>query len=338
MKFFRRLTAAGSSALSIWELDGGLEERRVLFGAQLPSADVPLRLDRHSLPFDEALLWAREDGKLECHLHGGFGVAAAFRDWLGSHGWEEMAAEENSVMRATSPLAARVALAQEDGRWEQAILACTALASAERRKALDALGRWRDWASILETPPRVVLAGAPDVGKSSLFNLWHRASLATTASGAGTTRDPVAARLALGSGWDRFHVDLVDSAGIGPARDALDAAAMEMSRGAIEGAWRVLWVLDQAKPPSEEIAELLAKRRRQDLLLLHRTDLEATWNPADWGLIPDISGHLGEGEAWIRRIEAALLDGLGAPPPADAVVPMGPMRRRHLEALLHACP
>lgn len=336
MSHFQRLSAAGASALSIWKLEGTLMEQQALFGARLPQLARPLRLDRESLPFDEALLWAREDGALECHLHGGFGVASAFRGWLTERGWKEQEEDLSSLCRATSPLAARVALAQEDGRFEKA---CARLASTQgEARAIEAQGltAWLSWSEALEVPPRLVLAGAPDVGKSSLFNLWHRASLATTASGAGTTRDPVAARLGLGTGWDRFHIDLVDSAGLGSPQNALDAAAMDMTHQAIASAWAVLWVLDAETAPEDAVLEALAKRRPQDLILLNRTDRPGGWNPKKFDLQPDLFGHVGEGEPWIRRLEARLLKNFGPVPPADAIVPQGAAQRQRLEALLQS--
>ncbi|MGB0952446.1 MAG: GTPase [Planctomycetota bacterium] len=336
MSTFRRLSGAGASALSIWELSGSLEQQQALFGDRLPQASRPLRLDRKSLPFDEALLWAREDGALECHLHGGFGVAAAFRAWLEERGWQEREQGLSPLCRATSPLAARVALAQEDGRGERALDQAESLHGAERAAACAALQDGLVWAERLHLPPRLVLAGAADVGKSSLFNLWHQASLATTASGAGTTRDPVAARLGLGKGWDRFHVDLIDSAGLGEPKDALDAAAMDMTRQAIAEAWCVLWVLDAATPPESAVLEALGKRRPQDLLLLNRTDRRRTWSPKEFGLKPDLRGFLGEGKLWIRRIEAKLLKRFGPVPSADAVVLQKGAQRRRLEALLQS--
>lgn len=333
MMRFRRLSAAGASALSIWELHAEAGELQALFGESLPSQGAPLRLDRNSLPFDEALLWVRQEDRLECHLHGGFGVAAAFRDWLLERGWQEDEGDVPQVSRATSPLAARAALALEEGRWQAEMERIAGLEESARRQAIAELMALRPWARLLERPARLVLAGAPDVGKSTLFNLWHRASLATTASGAGTTRDPVIARIGLGEGWDRFHVELVDSAGLGPAQGALDAAAMAMTRTEIASAWRVVWVLDAATPPAEEVLDAVRAREPEDLVLLHRLDLGRGWEPECHGIAVDLEGHRDLGGAWIEAIERALLARLGPVPEVGALIPMGGDRRRQLEDL-----
>ena len=59
--------------------------------------------------------------------------------------------------------------------------------------------------------PRVVLAGAPNAGKSSLFNALVGRARVVASPERGTTRDAVVAGLALGGG---LEVDLVDLAGL----------------------------------------------------------------------------------------------------------------------------
>ena len=76
----------------------------------------------------------------------------------------------------------------------------------------------------LDRPWRVVIAGAPNVGKSSLVNALAGFARSLVSPTAGTTRDVVTTRIAL-DGWpielcdtagQRESADAVESAGIGP--------------------------------------------------------------------------------------------------------------------------
>ncbi|MHC4824649.1 MAG: GTPase [Planctomycetota bacterium] len=345
MTAFRRLSAPGSSALSIWELRANREELEKVFPNSLPTMGTPLRLDRRSLPFDEALLWARGDPTasddlqvLECHLHGGHGVASAFRHWLQGFGWEELtesaAGSEDLLLHANSPLAARVAMPMQGGGFRRALEGIQALAPAARKQALQEIVRWDSWAEVLSTPPILLLAGPPNSGKSSLFNLWNQAELVTIHEGAGTTRDPVQARILIGEGEDQAMFRLVDSAGIGDGQEHLDRQAMDLTLSQLARAWQVLWVLDAAFPPSPTLLGLLQRRNARDHVLLHRSDLSSGWSPEQEGIQPDLVGHVQEGRAWIQRIETAILSSLGSPPPPGALVALEEGQRREVEKLL----
>ncbi len=93
---------------------------------------------------------------------------------------------------------------------------------------------------------RVVLAGPPNAGKSSLFNALVGHERAIVSEVAGTTRDYVEAEARVG----RFEVMLVDTAGLREAADAIEAAGVQRSRDQAEGADVVLWVVasDQTAP------------------------------------------------------------------------------------------
>ncbi len=102
----------------------------------------------------------------------------------------------------------------------------------------------------------VVIAGAPNVGKSSLMNALLRYPRVIVSSTPGTTRDTVSEAIMLG----RHRVTLIDTAGISPVpQDALDSMAGDRSRAALQKADIVLLVLDAAAgiQPCEE--ELLAR-------------------------------------------------------------------------------
>jgi tRNA modification GTPase len=77
------------------------------------------------------------------------------------------------------------------------------------RRRIEELGEQLDRRNVSGRPFRVVLAGAPNAGKSSLFNALAGRPLALVSPEAGTTRDYLSARLTL----DGAEIELIDTAG-----------------------------------------------------------------------------------------------------------------------------
>lgn len=99
---------------------------------------------------------------------------------------------------------------------------------------------------------RVVLAGPPNAGKSSLFNALLGRARAIVAAEPGTTRDYVEAELELG----RHGVVLVDTAGIrGAGAGAIEEAGIVRSREQLAGADLILWIEAADAAASEEMPE-----------------------------------------------------------------------------------
>ncbi|MCE7909139.1 MAG: tRNA uridine-5-carboxymethylaminomethyl(34) synthesis GTPase MnmE [Candidatus Omnitrophica bacterium COP1] len=95
---------------------------------------------------------------------------------------------------------------------------------------------------------RVVLAGKPNAGKSSLLNALLGYNRALVTDIPGTTRDTLEEQIEING----IPVRLIDTAGLGEARDVLDAFGMERSRKALSQADLILLVLDSTcEDPSE---------------------------------------------------------------------------------------
>ena len=92
-------------------------------------------------------------------------------------------------------------------------------------------------------PFRVVIAGPPNAGKSSLFNVLVGQSRALVSDVAGTTRDWLEATLTI----DDVKVQLVDTAGLGEADNAIDRQAQQSGGAQTKQADLVLWCW----PPGE---------------------------------------------------------------------------------------
>jgi len=111
-----------------------------------------------------------------------------------------------------------------------------------RRRAADLAGRLRAAirrareGRILRDGALVVLAGAPNAGKSSLFNALLDENRAIVSDTPGTTRDTIEAWL----DFDGWPVRLVDTAGLRDTHDAVEAEGVRRAEELIEKADVVL--------------------------------------------------------------------------------------------------
>lgn len=108
---------------------------------------------------------------------------------------------------------------------------------------------------------RVVLAGAPNAGKSSLFNALLGEARAIVDEEPGTTRDVVEARFEL----DGIPVTLVDTAGLRDGAGRIEQQGIERARRELERADLVLWVTDPTNPTAPEVDGALVVASKADL-------------------------------------------------------------------------
>jgi tRNA modification GTPase len=92
----------------------------------------------------------------------------------------------------------------------------------------------------LTTPWRVVIAGPPNVGKSSLLNAIAGYQRAIVSPLPGTTRDVVTITTAI-NGWP---VQFADTAGLRETQDELESAGVALAGAALEQAELVILVSD----------------------------------------------------------------------------------------------
>jgi tRNA modification GTPase len=105
---------------------------------------------------------------------------------------------------------------------------------------LDGLRKRSVLYSKLQEGYRVVLAGPPNVGKSSLLNALLGYNRALVTDIPGTTRDTLEESFEAAG----IPIRLVDTAGLGESQDVLDLKGMERSRDALSKADLVLAVVD----------------------------------------------------------------------------------------------
>ncbi|MFL6863263.1 MAG: tRNA uridine-5-carboxymethylaminomethyl(34) synthesis GTPase MnmE [Allosphingosinicella sp.] len=125
--------------------------------------------------------------------------------------------------------------------WPEAVAALT----AEMQAALA-----RPPAERLKEGVRVVIAGPPNSGKSSLLNHLAGRDAAITSAVAGTTRDVIEAPTAIGG----TALLLVDTAGLREAADEVEAIGVGRARDSLAGADLVLWLGPPADCPARERA------------------------------------------------------------------------------------
>ncbi|MDR0377975.1 MAG: tRNA uridine-5-carboxymethylaminomethyl(34) synthesis GTPase MnmE, partial [Spirochaetaceae bacterium] len=119
---------------------------------------------------------------------------------------------------------------------EEALARLRALAASYRRERL-----YRDGAL-------TVIAGRPNAGKSSLFNLLLREERSIVTSVPGTTRDWIEAWIAV----DGVPIRLADTAGLHDTDDPVERLGMERSRKLLAGADLALYLIDGGAGFTEE--------------------------------------------------------------------------------------
>lgn len=172
----------------------------------------------------------------------------------------------------------------------------------------------------LFSPFRVAFLGVPNAGKSSLVNAlvgYERAMVSPTA---GTTRDLVRATLA----HDGWVLDVIDSAGIRPATNELEAEGIRKSLELASHADLVVWLIDPTQP-TEPPAQV-----SPELWVCTKADLGDSKAPRTGAIAPEspsrvviaTSAKTGEG---IETLLNAMIAKLVGPMPAPGVmIPFSP--------------
>jgi len=104
---------------------------------------------------------------------------------------------------------------------------------------------------------QVAIAGAPNVGKSTLLNRFAKREAAIVSPYAGTTRDVIEVHLDLAG----YPVTLRDTAGIRPTDDPVEQEGVRRAWQSVTMANLVLWVLDAREAAAGAIATVAEDRR-----------------------------------------------------------------------------
>jgi tRNA modification GTPase len=142
----------------------------------------------------------------------------------------------------------------------------------------------------------VVVAGRPNVGKSSLFNRLAGTDRAIVTAVAGTTRDLVSESVDV----EGLAVTLVDTAGWRETLDLVEREGVARSERALDAADVLVLVLDRSEPGHADDTQLLARTvGRPRVVVLNKSDLpaDAAWDvPA-----VEVSAKTGSGVGDLRH-------------------------------------
>ncbi len=243
--------------------------------------------------------------------------------------WEREHAD--ALSRATT-LRAAGWIAVQAGRMERAIAELTKLvANGHRELAASRANEmlaWANFGSHLTRPWEVVLAGRPNVGKSSLINALVGFERSIVFDEPGTTRDVVTAETVL-DGW---AIRLSDTAGQrGSARD-LEAAGIARAREAFAAADARLLLIDVSQPPHADDWQLLTEWS-DAIVVAHKADLSDIWGEALPTNAIRVSSLLRTG---LKDLSSAIVTRLVPQlPPEVAVIPLTDRQRSELMAFRH---
>ena len=303
--------------------------------------------------------------ELACHAGARLAQPGEFtlRAYLNGHLDLVQAEAVADLIEAVTPLQARVAFDQLEGTLTGAVRAIDAqlfelVAKLEasldfpdegfhfitRTNATADLERVRDELARLAGDGRrgrliregrlVVIAGRPNVGKSSLFNALVGANRAIVTSLAGTTRDLLTEQIDVCG----VPITLVDTAGLRASTDVIEEEGVKRAERAREGAALTLLVLDMSQPLHEDDERLLGDVSGARLVIANKADLPCAWAIDDLasgasGRPLAVSASTGAG---LDPLRTAIVTALSGATTEDWRDPPRLSNLRHLQQVEHA--
>ena len=188
-------------------------------------------------------------------------------DLTEAEGLADLLEAETESQRQAALLMAEGGLRRQIEGWRQRLVELSARAEAaidyvgdedetatdeaaltkEAQSLADELGEWlaRPRAEPLKEGVRVVVAGPPNAGKSSLVNALAESDKAIVTDIPGTTRDAIEVPLAI----DGVPIVLVDTAGLRDSADMVEAIGVSRAEGQIQRADLLLWLGEPGEAP-----------------------------------------------------------------------------------------
>jgi tRNA modification GTPase len=185
-------------------------------------------------------------------------------DLTEAEGLADLVEAETELQRKSAFALAEGGLRRQVAPWQESVLALSAEAeraidydeaderinAALQRRCEDLSGELRTWLDRprieqLKDGVRVVLAGPPNAGKSSLLNALVGEERAIVTDIPGTTRDHIEVPLSLGG----VPIILTDTAGLRDSPDRVEAIGVQRAGRLVEAADVLLWLGDPGDAP-----------------------------------------------------------------------------------------
>ncbi|MBI1830651.1 MAG: 50S ribosome-binding GTPase, partial [Planctomycetes bacterium] len=260
---------------------------------------------------DDVLLAVKPEG-VEVHCHGGVQVVRMIEELYAERGvrvvsWQECADPLlDLLVRAPTTRTAAILLDQWQGAWERLMNSAPSTEQRARLAELIPLGQH------LVEPWKVAIAGAPNVGKSSLMNALAGFARSIVSPMPGTTRDLVSVQLAI-DGWP---VEMTDTAGIRAEAGGLERQGIQRALDAVRQADLRLWLLDGSTEPA------FPKDPDGWSLIINKIDLPPAWDWKSAGAVLRVSARTGEGVPELCALISRTL--VPTPPAPGEAVPCLP--------------
>lgn len=293
-------------------------------------------LDEHAEPLDDIVVTMFRDGAapdVHLHMHGNPWLVERCLSLAVARGLEVREAPATDLWPTPDALEADALARLPDiltlrgVQWLLHQPARLRLAVDELQNLTDAADRTAAIRTLLEhrcivdwftTWPRVLLAGLPNVGKSTLANALADRAACITSPTPGTTRDWVEVRTEV----DGFPVAWIDTAGLGDSSDELDRTAIERTQALVDEVDAVVWVVDaqQCAEAAYDASQRLA--RPPDCVVVNKCDdgvdeaALARFLPAPWPTPAVMVSALQR--SGLERLGEAVLAALGRTPAALA--------------------
>jgi tRNA modification GTPase len=227
-------------------------------------------------------------------------------DLTEAEGLADLIEAETQSQRKAALALAEGGLRKQVAEWQERLLALSAEAEraidydeedaadpALQRACADLAGEFRSW---LERPRverlkdgvRVVVAGPPNAGKSSLINAISGEERAIVTEIPGTTRDHIEVPLALGG----IPILLTDTAGIRESTDQVEAIGVSRAERLVKAADVLVWLGEAGDAPAHAV--------RIDVH--SKADLSGRGEPPEGSLAVSSRSQLGVAEL-LSRIE-----------------------------------
>ncbi|MFC3639142.1 tRNA uridine-5-carboxymethylaminomethyl(34) synthesis GTPase MnmE [Camelimonas fluminis] len=232
----------------------------------------------------------------------------------------------NRLLDALSLIEADIDFSDEDDVGEGLFMSALTIASQVSDEIQTVL-RDRGIGERVRDGFRVVIAGPPNAGKSTLLNCLAGRDVAIVTDIPGTTRDVLEVRLDLGG----LPVRLFDTAGLHESGDVVEQIGMARANDQLDAADVVLWLKpavgpdsDQSRIPPPLVAKVIHVLTKVDRLGAGEATIQGT------GADVAVSAVSGAGvDALVLAIQQAL-------PVSSVNEGMAITRRRHREALTAA--